>query len=175
MGTRVNENLCLMTLLLIVASGCSTASGPAARSGSGETRLGKIEFESDYVTEATAAKLREELKFQAAVQTFLWSFPLASVMSLRDGHRAVGSAPAPYARIRPHTSAPHSSTSDSSASTSAEVVRGLMKHGRIANRPPISVPDGATRPRSCMQRSSSRLSASSSASRSAPAGASSGT
>jgi hypothetical protein len=60
------------------------------RGGEAETRLGKIEFESDYVTEETAAKLREELQFQAAVQTYLWSFPIANVMSLRDGHRAVG-------------------------------------------------------------------------------------
>ncbi len=60
------------------------------RGGEGETRLGKIEFKGDYVTEETAAKLREELKFQAAVQTYLWSFPIANVMGLRDGHRAVG-------------------------------------------------------------------------------------
>jgi len=60
------------------------------RDGEGETRLGKIEFESDYVTEETAVKLRDELKFQAAVQIYLWSFPIANVMSLRDGHRAVG-------------------------------------------------------------------------------------
>jgi len=56
----------------------------------GETRLGKLDFERDYVTEKTAAKLRDELQFQAAVQTYLWSFPIANVMSLRDGHRAVG-------------------------------------------------------------------------------------
>jgi hypothetical protein len=70
-----------------------TASNPAwaqARGGEGETRLGKLEFESDYVTEETAVKLREELKFQAAVQTYLWSFPIANVMSVRSGHRAVG-------------------------------------------------------------------------------------
>jgi hypothetical protein len=60
------------------------------RDGEGETRLGKLQFENDYVTEETAAKLREELKFQAAVQTYLWSFPLANVMSLRNGHRAAG-------------------------------------------------------------------------------------
>jgi hypothetical protein len=64
--------------------------GPQARSGEGETRLGELEFEGDYVTEETAVKLREELKFQAAVQTYLWSFPIANIMSLRDGHRAVG-------------------------------------------------------------------------------------
>jgi hypothetical protein len=64
--------------------------GPQARGGEGETRLGKLEFESDYVTEETAAKLREELRFQAAVQTYLWGFPIANIMGLRDGHRAVG-------------------------------------------------------------------------------------
>jgi len=61
-----------------------------ARNDKGETRLGNLNFENDYVTEETAAKLREELQFQAAVQTYLWSFPIANVMSLRDGHRAVG-------------------------------------------------------------------------------------
>jgi hypothetical protein len=60
------------------------------RGGVGDTRIGTIEFEGGYVTEATANKLREELRFQAAVQTFLWSFPLANVLSMRDGHRAVG-------------------------------------------------------------------------------------
>ena len=60
------------------------------RETKGETRLGNLEFENDYVTDETAVKLREELKFQAAVQTYLWSFPIACVMSLRDGHRAVG-------------------------------------------------------------------------------------
>lgn len=63
---------------------------PQARGGEGETRLGKLEFKGGYVTEETAAKLREELRFQAAVQTYLWSFPLANVMAVRDGHRAVG-------------------------------------------------------------------------------------
>jgi hypothetical protein len=54
------------------------------------TRVGNIEFVNDYPTEETAEMLRGELKFQAAVQTYLWSFPIAVVMALRDGHRAVG-------------------------------------------------------------------------------------
>lgn len=68
---------------ILLATGFSPAQ---TRSSEGETRLGKLEFESDYVTEETAAKLR----FQAAVQTYLWGFPIANVMGLRDGHRAVG-------------------------------------------------------------------------------------
>ena len=41
--------------------------GPHARGGEGETRLGKLEFESGYVTEETAAKLR--LVFDAIQST----------------------------------------------------------------------------------------------------------
>ncbi|MHC4574608.1 MAG: DUF1254 domain-containing protein [Planctomycetota bacterium] len=80
----------LVTVALLTAANPTWAQGPRARGGEGETRLGKLEFEGDYVTEETAAKLREELRFQAAVQTYLWGFPIANVMGLRDGHRAVG-------------------------------------------------------------------------------------
>lgn len=73
--------------LLIVSSCTDNSEGNKQVNSS---RIGNIEFENDYPTEETAKKLREELKFQAAVQTYLWSFPLANVMSLRDGHRAVG-------------------------------------------------------------------------------------
>lgn len=77
-------------LVMAGSSKSPSAQGPHTRDGEGETRLGKIEYENDYVTEETAAKLREELKFQAAVQTYLWGFPIANIMGLRDGHRAVG-------------------------------------------------------------------------------------
>ena len=40
-----------------------------------ETRLGTLEFVNDFPTAETVDRLREELKFQAAVQVFLWSFP----------------------------------------------------------------------------------------------------
>jgi hypothetical protein len=56
----------LLAALLTV--GVSSAQAQA-RGGEEDTRLGKIEFKGDYVTEETAAKLRNELKFQAAVQT----------------------------------------------------------------------------------------------------------
>jgi hypothetical protein len=79
----------LLAAGLVVGCGNPRSESPM-RGGKGETRLGKLEFENGYPTAETAAKLREELRFQAAVQTYLWSFPLANVISLRDGHRAVG-------------------------------------------------------------------------------------
>ena len=75
---------------VLVAAPFASAQETPKHSGTVETRIGTLKFEGDYVTEETAVKLREELKFQAAVQTYLWSFPIANVISLRDGHRAVG-------------------------------------------------------------------------------------
>jgi hypothetical protein len=34
--------------------------------------------------------MREELKFQAAVQVYLWSIPYMAMTSMRDAHRSVG-------------------------------------------------------------------------------------
>jgi hypothetical protein len=36
--------------------------------------------------------MRDELKFQAAVQVYLWSLPFMAVMSLRDAHRSIGAS-----------------------------------------------------------------------------------
>ncbi len=73
---------------LIIATSCTK--NVKVQEVTNSTRIGNIDFENDYPTEETAVKLREELKFQAAVQTYLWSFPIANVMSLREGHRSVG-------------------------------------------------------------------------------------
>jgi hypothetical protein len=56
------------------------------------SRLGPIEYELDFPTADTAARMREELKFQAAVQVYLWSLPFMAVYSLRDAHRSVGAS-----------------------------------------------------------------------------------
>jgi len=87
---KMNRAIVTLVCCLVLGGVRSEAAEAGARGGAGDTRIGKIELEGGYATEATAAKLRDELKFQAAVQTYLWSFPLSNVMSLRDGHRAVG-------------------------------------------------------------------------------------
>lgn len=54
------------------------------------SRIGSLDFDYDYPTPETVDRLREELKFQAAVQVYLWSFPLMNMVSLREAHRSVG-------------------------------------------------------------------------------------
>ena len=50
-----------------------------------DTRIGPLNFENGYPTEETARKLYDEMDFQRAVQTFLWSFPAVSFESIRLG------------------------------------------------------------------------------------------
>jgi hypothetical protein len=83
METVTHYTTSILLSVLVTAPFASAQETPA-HSGKIETRrLGTLEFEGDYVTEETADKLREELKFQAAVQTYLWSFPIANVIALR--------------------------------------------------------------------------------------------
>jgi hypothetical protein len=91
MMKKVTRYTTAVLLGVLIATPFASAQEKLKHSGTVETRrLGTLKFKGDYVTEETAVKLREELKFQAAVQTYLWSFPIANVISLRDGHRAVG-------------------------------------------------------------------------------------
>jgi hypothetical protein len=55
-----------------------------------ETRVGKLHFKNNYPTAETAAKLKDELLFQAAVQLYLWSLPIMDVVAVRDCHHAAG-------------------------------------------------------------------------------------
>ena len=55
-----------------------------------DSRLGKLEFEAGYPTQATVEKLYDELDFQRAVQAYLWALPMASYGAMADAHRALG-------------------------------------------------------------------------------------
>ena len=47
------------------------------------TRVGPIETEIGYVTDATARRLYDELDFQRATQAYLWAFPLVSAQAIK--------------------------------------------------------------------------------------------
>ncbi len=63
-----------------------------ASANSSGSRVGALEFVNDFPTPDTVGRMRDELKFQAAVQVYLWSMPFMAMMSLRDAHRSVGAS-----------------------------------------------------------------------------------
>jgi hypothetical protein len=48
-----------------------------------DTRIGPIELQCDYPSDASVQKLYDELDFQRAVQAYIWATPLVSSEALR--------------------------------------------------------------------------------------------
>ena len=47
--------------------------------GSVETRIGSLEFDKGFPTDATVEKLYDEMDFQRAVQAYLWGLPMVEM------------------------------------------------------------------------------------------------
>ena len=50
-------------------------------------KLAKLPFPGAYPTEESAKILKDELAFQRAVQTYLWSLPAMNMYAMREGQR----------------------------------------------------------------------------------------
>ena len=68
-------------------SGHGLSDGRLPTTGTLETRLGKLEVRNGYPTDATVAKLFEEMDFQRAVQAYLWALPYVSMAQWQTEQR----------------------------------------------------------------------------------------
>lgn len=65
------------TLMLGTMAGIAAAAS-SVRGQTVDTRIGRLSFEHGLPTEATTAKLFDEMDFQRAVQAYLWGLPIVS-------------------------------------------------------------------------------------------------
>lgn len=73
---------------LVVALICSTAGAQELpTTGSIESRLGKIELENGYPTDATVEKMYDEIDFQRACQAYLWALPMMGMVQWQAEQR----------------------------------------------------------------------------------------
>lgn len=77
---------CILAVLLLtqVAAAQPATSTDADGEYVADTRIGKLRFEQGYPTEKTAQRLYDEMDFQRAVQTYLWSVPLVAMQALHE-------------------------------------------------------------------------------------------
>lgn len=75
--------VCLLTLALLVV-GCATTEQAQSTH---YDELAKLPFPGAYPTEESAKILKDELAFQRAVQTYLWSLPAMNMYAMREGQR----------------------------------------------------------------------------------------
>ena len=74
-------------IALLMISATFIAGGPAQAQSSHYDELAKLPFPGAYPTKAAAATLKDELAFQRAVQSYLWSLPAMNMYAMREGQR----------------------------------------------------------------------------------------
>lgn len=57
--------------------------------GTIQSRIGSLEFEGGYPTDATVTKLYDEMDFQRAVQCYMWAIPIVSFAKWQEQHETV--------------------------------------------------------------------------------------
>lgn len=73
--------VCLLAVFLV-----SAGHGKAAMVGEA-TRIGTLEYTTDYPTKATTKKLYDEMDFQRAVQAYLWATPIVALNEVYVGNK----------------------------------------------------------------------------------------
>jgi hypothetical protein len=67
-----------------------TQSGQALpTTGTSESHIGPLAFEGGYPTDATVAKLYDEMDFQRATQAYMWAIPIVSFAKWQEQHEKV--------------------------------------------------------------------------------------
>ena len=61
----------------------------AARAETVTTRVGKLEFQGSYPSDATIAKLYDERDFQRATQAYLWALPIVGMANWQKAHEEI--------------------------------------------------------------------------------------
>jgi len=62
---------------------------PLPTTGTTESRIGPLAFEGGYPTDATVAKLYDEMDFQRATQAYIWAIPIVSFAKWQEQHETV--------------------------------------------------------------------------------------
>jgi len=71
----------------LLAQGSKTP--PATAEGTQESRIGPLAFEGGYPTDATVAKLYDEMDFQRATQAYMWAIPIVSFAKWQEQQEKV--------------------------------------------------------------------------------------
>ena len=87
----------IMAMGALVLTAQATAQSPTARSMASEaltfqttdTRIGRLEFERGYPSQATVKTLFDQMDFQRATQAYLWSLPLMGFARWQQQHEQV--------------------------------------------------------------------------------------
>jgi hypothetical protein len=87
METKTRYNL-IITALMVAVGTCGLASQALAQRTHFD-ELANLPFSENRPTIETAQRLRDELLFQRATQTYLWALPLINTLGMKAGSEKV--------------------------------------------------------------------------------------
>jgi hypothetical protein len=76
--------MALGAVLAVVGLTANVVAAQAAEASSIQTRIGKIEVEDGYPSQASLAKLTDELDFQRACQAYIWALPIVGTYGWKN-------------------------------------------------------------------------------------------
>ena len=91
MKTKFSLKLALLVLAITMLAGCSdpntTDTVAVKAENTQDTYLGKIEYQDQTITKASAAKLNRQIDLQRASQLTLWAMPITSFYYSYNAHK----------------------------------------------------------------------------------------
>ncbi|WP_213957138.1 DUF1254 domain-containing protein [Variovorax sp. dw_954] len=82
-GSRARTGCLALGALLVSACSTPPPSTEAVSPAAVQTRVGKVELQSGYPSEASVRMLYDEMDFQRAVQAYIWATPIVAMDALR--------------------------------------------------------------------------------------------
>ena len=71
-------------MMILAALAASAAVVSVARADTVSTRVGNLEFQGSYPTDATIEKLYDERDFQRATQAYIWALPIVGMAQVAE-------------------------------------------------------------------------------------------
>ena len=73
-------------MIILAALAASVAVASVVRADTVSTRIGDLEFEGSYPSDATITRLYDERDFQRATQAYLWALPIVGMANWQKAH-----------------------------------------------------------------------------------------
>jgi hypothetical protein len=91
---KIISLLCALTFLIFSTTGIAATKQPVKKSsraleGTVQTRIGELKFKRGYPSNATLAKLYNEMDFQRAVQAYIWGLPMVEMAEWQKAQKDI--------------------------------------------------------------------------------------
>jgi hypothetical protein len=82
----IHRKLAVIFAIVEGFTGAFVSAQELPTTGSFDTRLGKLELQNGFPTDATVVKIFEDIDYQRACQAYLWALPMMAMQQWQQEH-----------------------------------------------------------------------------------------